>query len=1094
MSVKRFSFRKIIISCFCLVLLTLIGGSWFLLDQTRQVASRATEATLRRASLLVTSIINRQLLQVDGALVSLPALFSAAAKDGQDVDVISAGRLLRGFNFQTFVFRDIILLRPDGEIWASARPNPWNHTFPADQINLDPAVLRGTTAVAGPLRNPLTGDWALLIARHIVVPGAGVLTAVAEVPLPLISILFSAVGNVPGLRLMLERPNGQLLISQPYDQEQIGKVQSLGISTANSDIVMFVAPSDESGLSAIGIMRASLYPDVMVSMTLDQSIAMGDWFTYRNRLVGVVGIVVVLLSALALTLEAARRQRSKADAERGKARAMLDNAIDSMSDGFVMWDREDRLVTCNEQYRRMYHASADFLVPGARFEDIIRGGARLGQYPNIGEDIEPFVADIIAWHRSSTGPRERELPNGRWLLITERKTPDGGVVGIRTDITAMKQALSKLATANDRAQAAIRETQEQNAALRERDRDLHIQNVLFDAALSNMSQGLIMIDKNQNLIVFNNRFLDLFAVASPSLSAGLAAAEIFAVIATGGTLPRHVVDDMFLKQRSLADARQAGSFLVTGEQGQAIAISQRPIADGGWIATYEDASERQRAEQHIRFAAHHDALTQLPNRVLFRIRLDEMIGNLPYRDTGLAMLYLDLDQFKLVNDTLGHPIGDALLEAAARRLLSCLRSTDIAARLGGDEFAIAYISSELPDAAESLAKRVIATLSMPYILEGHTVVVGASVGIALAGSDQMNADTLLKNADMALYQAKSKGRGVCCLFEADMERQLLTRLAIEKDLGTALTRQEFELLYQPLYDLNGNSISGVEALIRWNHPIRGTVSPAHFIPIAEEIGLIRSIGAWVVEKACTDAMKLPTGVRIAVNLSPAQFDSGDIVDIVATALQTSGLPAKRLELEITETALLKNNERTLAQLFRLHALGLRIALDDFGTGYSSLSYLRSFPFDKIKIDQSFVREMATRPDCAAIVSSIVSLANKLNVTTTAEGIETLDQLELIRATGCTEAQGYLFSAPQSLPDVLDYFAVSSGSEVQSQLPAVDDGSIDHVSPSTICLDGSSSSQSHAPSSNTGLKGWTDVLSNNPTSTKGSAAANASAAT
>jgi len=297
----------------------------------------------------------------------------------------------------------------------------------------------------------------------------------------------------------------------------------------------------------------------------------------------------------------------------------------------------------------------------------------------------------------------------------------------------------------------------------------------------------------------------------------------------------------------------------------------------------------------------------------------------------------------------------------------------------------------------------------------------------------MDADTLLKSADMALYQSKAKGRGACTLFEADMETQLVTRLEIEEDLRGALERQEFELLYQPLCDLNNDRIAGFEALIRWNHPVRGTVSPSRFIHIAEETGLIHSIGAWVVNKACADAMKLPHDVRVAVNLSAAQFGTGDIVDVVAAALKSSGLPANRLELEITETTLLNNNDKTIALLFRLHALGLRIALDDFGTGYSSLSYLRSFPFDKIKIDQSFVREMVTRRDCAAIVSSVVALANKLNITTTAEGIETLDQLQLVRETGCTEAQGYLFSVPRPLQDILDYFAesVDSTADVQA---------------------------------------------------------------
>jgi diguanylate cyclase (GGDEF)-like protein len=990
----------------------------------------AAESTLQNAALIVESVVNRQLLQVDGALVSLPTLFSTVAQEGQEVNAATAGRLLRGFNFQTFAFRDIIMVQSDGRVWASARPNPWNGAFPVDHINLSGTAPGGTAVVGGPLRNPVTGDWVLLIVRQVSVPGVGVLDAVAEVPLPLISVLFSAVGEIPGLRIALERSNGELLVSQPYAEMQIGKVQRASISAIQANGVAFMVPSNIIKQPTIGVARASLYPDVMIALTLDLRTATEGWVRDRNRMIGVVALALLLLAALAFALAAARRQRERSDAERSQARAVLDSAIDSMSDGFVMWDADDRLVLCNQQFRHIYQLSGDFIYPGARFEDIIRGGVERGQYPESGDDIEGFVAATVAWHLQNHGPMERELPNARWALVTERKIPGGGTVGIRTDITDLKRALSNLAAANERARHAMEEVQLQNVALRERDRALHIQNVLFDAALNNMSQGLLMTDRNQRLIVFNRRFLDLFAIDQSRFGPGLPMNDIFAQMSAAGATPDSMVETIYLKQRGFADARQSGTFVVSGEGGQSVAVSQRPIADGGWVATYEDVSEQRRAEEHIRFAAHHDALTKLPNRVLFRIRLDEMISNLAHRDTGLALLYLDLDRFKHVNDTLGHPIGDALLEAAGRRLLSCLRGADIVARLGGDEFAIAFESADLPAAAEYLGQRVIETLGMPYNLAGHTVIVGASIGIALAGDGEMNADTLLKNADMALYQAKAKGRGVCSLFEADMERQLLSRLAIEEDLRGALDRKEFELLYQPLWDLGSNRIAGFEALIRWNHPVRGTVSPGQFIQIAEETGQIRSIGGWALNRACADAMKLPDDVKIAVNLSGAQFDTGDIVEIVAAALDASGLPANRLELEITETTLLKNNEITLTLLFRLHALGLRIALDDFGTGYSSLSYLRTFPFDKIKIDQSFVREMATRADCAAIVSSIVTLANKLNITTTAEGIETVDQLELIRATGCTEAQGYLFSVPRPLREVLEYFRESAKAKVE----------------------------------------------------------------
>jgi diguanylate cyclase (GGDEF)-like protein len=1022
---RRGSLSGLIVFCILLVLLTLTGGCWFLLVRMRETALRGAEATLQNAALIVESAVNRQLLEVDGALVSLPTLFSTVAKDGGAIDAAAASRLLRGINFQTFAYRDIILTRADGSLWASARPNPWNGSFPGRLLKHTDTELDGAATVEGPLRNPVTGDWVLLVVRQVAVPGAGVLNATAEVPLPLMASLFSAVGEIPGLRITLERRDGQLLISQPYDEMQIGKRQQAMMSLIRANGVAFLMPREMIGAPKIAVMRASLYPGVMVALTLDLKTALTDWVRDRDRIIAVVTVAVILLSALALTLVAARRQRERADTERSRARAVLESAIESMSDGFVMWDSADRLVLCNHQYREMYRVSAEFIRPGAKFEDVIREGAKLGQYPNVGGDIEAFVQATVAWHLDNDGPIERELPNGRWALITERKTSDGGRVGIRTDITSLKHALADLAEANDRAKNAMKEVQLQNLALRERDRAMHIQNVLFDAALNNMSQGLLMSDSNQRLIVHNRRFLDMFAIDPATFPPDLPTSDVFARMGTAGVAAAAMAQEVHLKHRSLAEARQSGTFIVTASDGRSISVSQRPLADGGWVATYEDVSEQRRAEEHIRFAAHHDSLTKLPNRVLFRTRLDEMISKLPRRDCGLAVLYLDLDKFKHVNDTLGHPVGDALLEAAGKRLLTCVRGCDVVARLGGDEFALAYVSADLPGSAEHLAARIISMLSEPYNLTRHTVIVGASVGIALSDDNLMSADTLLKNADMALYQAKAKGRGGYSFFEADMERQLVKRLAIEEDLRHALDREEFELFYQPLWDLSCNRIAGFEALIRWNHPVHGTVLPDQFIQIAEETGLIRSIGAWVIRRACTDAKSFPERLKVAVNLSAAQVERGDVVDIVTAALGSSGLPADRLEIEITETTLLKNDEVTLALLFQLRALGVRMALDDFGTGYSSLSYLRTFPFDKIKIDRSFVREMATRQDCAAIVQSIVGLANKLKITTTAEGIETLDQLNLVRETGCTEAQGYLFNTPRRLSDLLESFAHST---------------------------------------------------------------------
>jgi diguanylate cyclase (GGDEF)-like protein len=444
------------------------------------------------------------------------------------------------------------------------------------------------------------------------------------------------------------------------------------------------------------------------------------------------------------------------------------------------------------------------------------------------------------------------------------------------------------------------------------------------------------------------------------------------------------------------------------------------MADGGWVATYEDITDRRQAEARIAHLAHHDVLTDLPNRALFLQRLEEALTRVRRHGESVAVISLDLDRFKSVNDTLGHPVGDQLLCEVARRLIGCLRDTDTVARFGGDEFAILQIGREQPRDADALARRIADVIGAPYDLDGNEVVVGTSLGISVAPGDGLEADELLKNAEMALYRAKSDGRGAHRFFEAEMDAQLQARRLMELDLRQALARDEFELHYQPLVNLRTNAIVGYEALLRWRHPERGMVSPALFIPVAEEIGLISAIGEWVIREACDEAASWPDHLKVAVNLSSVQFRGRGLVPTIVSALAASGLPAHRLELEITESVLLQDNEATLATLHQMRSLGTRIAMDDFGTGFSSLSYLRSFPFDKIKIDRSFVRDSG-RPDCLAIVQSVASLAANLHMSTTAEGIETAEQLERVREAGCTEGQGFLFARPKPAHELAHVF-------------------------------------------------------------------------
>ena len=452
-------------------------------------------------------------------------------------------------------------------------------------------------------------------------------------------------------------------------------------------------------------------------------------------------------------------------------------------------------------------------------------------------------------------------------------------------------------------------------------------------------------------------------------------------------------------------------------EGRTIEVKLHPVADGGWAITFEDVSLRRATEADTAAMARLDVLTKLPNRLMLRERLDEALARLQRMGEGCALLLIDLDRFKPINDTLGHPAGDALLEKVADRLRTTVRPTDTVARLGGDEFVIIQSAVTGVASTEALARRLIDLLGRTYIIEGQLLSIGASVGIALAPGDGVDADKLLKQADLALYQAKLGGRGTYRFFEPSMDALMQERRQLELDMRQALARREFELHYQPQLDLKNDELVGCEALIRWVHPQRGPIPPLDFIPLAEDIGLIIPIGEWVIRQACRDAASWPLPLSVAVNVSPAQFKSERLVETIVSALASSGLPATRLEIEITEGVLLHENETTLRTLHRMRDLGVRVSMDDFGTGYSSLSYLRSFPFDKIKIDRSFVKDMQNKPEGDAIIRAVSGLGRSLGMTTIAEGVETPEQMARIRAEGCTEIQGYLISKPVPLHEL-----------------------------------------------------------------------------
>jgi diguanylate cyclase (GGDEF)-like protein/PAS domain S-box-containing protein len=704
----------------------------------------------------------------------------------------------------------------------------------------------------------------------------------------------------------------------------------------------------------------------------------------RRMVRGAVSRCAAVWDALDSTRVQLRNARAQADAAvatAATAHGRLREALEILPQGIVFLDNEGRYILWNQKYADLYKRSADLFKVGARLEDTLRIGVERGDYPAAAGREEEWIRERLELLYKPGKQHEQVLADGRCILIEERQTSDGGIIGLRMDITDLKQR-----------EASFRLLFEDNPVpmfvLR---RDTQVFLAANAAALSHYGFS------REHLLSVTLR--DLHAAADND--------ELAPDI------------DPFVSDISTAKHRTRDGRII-----EVVVFSRQLDYEGApaVLIAIIDITERKEAEARIAHMAHHDALTDLPNRVLFRQRMADALAQRSRSGNLIGALCIDLDNFKLVNDTLGHPIGDRLLQDVAARIGRVLRTRDTAARLGGDEFAVLVPEMKSPQELGILAQRLIQVVSEPYVIEGHMVTVGSTIGIAVAPTDGNDADHLLRNADLALYRAKAAGKSTFRFFEPEMDAQAQARRQLEIDLRSALLGETLEVHYQPLVDLGSQEVVGFEALLRWPHPTRGSVPPSEFIPLAEETGLITPLGNFVLERACRDASQWPRHVKLAVNLSPMQFRVGNVLQTVKEALQASGLDPQRLDLEITESVLLDRTDQVIEQLHALRALGARISMDDFGTGYSSLSYLRAFPFDKIKIDRSFVRDLPSNRQTLAIVRAILGLASGLDMKVVAEGIETQADLACLAAEGCREGQGFLFSEARPQGEVLKLLA------------------------------------------------------------------------
>jgi diguanylate cyclase (GGDEF)-like protein/PAS domain S-box-containing protein len=1023
--------HKLIIGT-ALIVGAIIGATALLLVQLHQSTLHEVQAGLLRQSLTLSELVERTFQSADVVLAD------AAAKIQHDAPANGKLNQFAGQSFYDFLNEKASgLPQIDALGFINAQgirvnrsidwPNPPQDLSRRTYFQVLKANPNLTYYVSAPLRGSAFDDWVVVLARPVRANDGKFLGVVfASTMLKYYKDLFRATALGEGYAVTLMRQDGTLLTRYPAAGSIGMKVPESAlklVADSRSGVSSSISPVD--GRARItAAYRLSRYPLIVIA-TQDDDAAFAGWRTTAVTMgltaAAMIGIIVIAAWLIARSwkqqerLNAARAEvieaekvRALAEAELNRQRELAEQslrfsaAVENMSQGLCMFDKEKKLVVCNRLYARIYKLPAEMLEPGTPHREIIAHRVSNGILKGVQGGhaaLERHLSALASLPLDRRSTRIDEHSDGKLIRVTREPLPGGGWVATHADITEPYRAGQELDETKRFLNSIIQNVPAAVVVKDAKTRRIVLVNRAFEEMIDRTADELL----DRTVIEFNK----------PE------AAEFITRADSETLLNPNSVNYCEYEVETLRKGLRIHST-------KRIVICDSQDDPKYLIAVIEDVTKRRKTEQRIAFMAHHDALTGLANRSTAVEKIDEAAARQRRRGDPFTVLLLDLDRFKYVNDTLGHSAGDALLRQTGMRLKSILSETDVLARIGGDEFAIIQPGhADQREAASRLADRIIAAFAKPFDLDANELNIGTSIGIALAPEHGTGPDNLLKMADMALYSAKSAGRNGYRFFDPDMGVAASTRHALENELRRAIQQNELELHYQPIIDAKTSRISAVEALVRWRHPSKGLIMPDRFIPLAEDTGQIAQIGEWVLHTACADAVNWPDRVKVAVNLSPVQFRKLKVSDVVMAALRQSGLSAERLELEITETALIESAAECLPALRQFRNAGITIALDDFGTGYSSLSQLTMFPFDKIKIDKSFTQNLTKRAECAGIIAAVLTLAQNLDIATTAEGVETAEQYQLLRLAGVTSLQGYLFKRPGPASEIDFDFCYSS---------------------------------------------------------------------